>query len=304
MSRHPVTPADESDLRLHLTKQTHQKIGLIDILTIALDEKQVNEKIQTEVNEGTEIILFDALRDEDLLPIGNLIDKYADADRPLFSIGSSGIEMALGKHWAQQSIAQSRTNWPHPGKAKALLVLSGSCSPITAGQIGWALTNGFAGIAIDTAAIAEADNSAELLAAYAKQAAKLIQQGMSVIIHTSLGNHDARLTATNEILSRKGTANQTARMYGTALGIIAKLVAQQTALTRILIAGGDTSSFAARAMGIEAVEMISPISPGAPLCNAYAPGSPVDGLEVNFKGGQVGARNYFEMVLNGQNITT
>ena len=93
-------------------------------------------------------------------------------------------------------------------------------------------------------------------------------------------------------------------MYGTALGIIAKLVAQQTALTRILIAGGDTSSFAARAMGIEAVEMISPISPGAPLCNAYAPGSPVDGLEVNFKGGQVGARNYFEMVLNGQNITT
>ena len=304
MSRHPVTPADESDLRLHLTKQTHQKIGLIDILTIALDEKQVNEKIQTEVNEGTEIILFDALRDEDLLPIGNLIDKYADADRPLFSIGSSGIEMALGKHWAQQSIAQSRTNWPHPGKAKALLVLSGSCSPITAGQIGWALTNGFAGIAIDTAAIAEADNSAELLAAYAKQAAKLIQQGMSVIIHTSLGNHDARRTATNEILSRKGTANQTARMYGTALGIIAKLVAQQTALTRILIAGGDTSSFAARAMGIEAVEMISPISPGAPLCNAYAPGSPVDGLEVNFKGGQVGARNYFEMVLNGQNITT
>ncbi len=52
-------------------------------------------------------------------------------------------------------------------------------------------------------------------------------------------------------------------------------------------------------MGIEAVEMIAPLAPGAPLCKAYAPDSPVDGLEVNFKGGQVGSENYFEQVLRG-----
>jgi 3-oxoisoapionate kinase len=303
MSKHPVTPADESDLRLHLAKQTRQKIGLIDILTIASDEQQLNEKLQAHVNGGVEIILFDALREDDLLPIGKLMNRYAKPDRPLFSIGSSGIEMALGKHWAQTGIAQAKTDWPHPGKAKVILVLSGSCSPITSGQIAWGLRNGFAEIAIDTAAVAETDNSTELSETYALQAAELIQQGTSVIIHTSLGNHDQRIKAANEILSRKGIADQTARIYGTALGAIAKLVTQQTSLTRILIAGGDTSSFAARAMSIEAVEMIAPISPGAPLCKAYAPGSPIDGLEVNFKGGQVGAHNYFEMVLNGQNIT-
>ena len=49
-------------------------------------------------------------------------------------------------------------------------------------------------------------------------------------------------------------------------------------------------------MGIEAVEMIAPLAPGAPLCKAYAPGSAIDGLEVNFKGGQVGKEDYFEMV--------
>jgi uncharacterized protein YgbK (DUF1537 family) len=46
--------------------------------------------------------------------------------------------------------------------------------------------------------------------------------------------------------------------------------------------------------------MIAPLSPGAPLCKAHAPGSPVDGLELNFKGGQVGPVNYFNMALNGK----
>jgi len=69
-------------------------------------------------------------------------------------------------------------------------------------------------------------------------------------------------------------------------------------LKRVIIAGGDTSSYAARAMEIEAVEMICPLAPGAPLCRAYSSNKLIDGLEVNFKGGQVGAGDYFGMVLN------
>ncbi|WP_420148717.1 nucleotide-binding domain containing protein [Spirosoma sp.] len=53
-------------------------------------------------------------------------------------------------------------------------------------------------------------------------------------------------------------------------------------------------------MGIEAVEMIAPLVPGAPLCRATAPGSSLDGVEVNFKGGQVGAENYFGVLLEGR----
>lgn len=304
MSRHPVTPADESDLRLHLGKQTSKQTGLIDILTIVMDEQQVQQKLDAELSAGNEVILFDALREEHLLPVATLIDKYADAEKPLFSIGSSGIEMALGQYWTAQKLLQPKTQWPQPGRAKALLVISGSCSPVTSGQINWALANGFAGIAVDTAAIANGDDADKLIEQYADDAAQLIEQGISVIIHTSLGNDDKRIAQTNEVLSRKAIpTTQTAQIYGTALGLIAKEVAAKSTLSRILIAGGDTSSYAARAMGIEAVEMIAPISPGAPLCKAYAPASAVDGLEVNFKGGQVGAENYFGLVLEGKNIT-
>jgi 3-oxoisoapionate kinase len=60
-----------------------------------------------------------------------------------------------------------------------------------------------------------------------------------------------------------------------------------------LVAGGDTSSYAARAMEIDAVEMIAPVVSGAPLCKAYSKNEKINGLEVNFKGGQVGGEDYF-----------
>ena len=71
-------------------------------------------------------------------------------------------------------------------------------------------------------------------------------------------------------------------------------------MLRVCIAGGDTSSYAALSLAIEALEMIAPLTPGAPLCRAHAPSSPVDGREVIFKGGQVGAENYFEIVRRGR----
>ena len=73
-------------------------------------------------------------------------------------------------------------------------------------------------------------------------------------------------------------------------------------LQRILFAGGDTSSYAASELEITALEMIAPLAPGAPLCKAIAKDQLINGLELNFKGGQVGTANYFIKVLNGEKI--
>ena len=70
-------------------------------------------------------------------------------------------------------------------------------------------------------------------------------------------------------------------------------------MQRIIVAGGDTSSYVARALGIKAVEMLTPLVAGAPLCKAFAPGSPVDGIQVAFKGGQVGSENFFGLLKEG-----
>jgi len=308
MSRHPVTPADESDLRLHLARQTEKTIGLIDVLKLAEDELSVEQKLVSQIDSGKQVILFDALSEEHLGTIGKLIDKYATADKPLFSVGSSGINMALGKYWAEQGLLQPKTNWPNAGKAENMLVVSGSCSPVTAKQIAYAVEHGFAEIALDTSLIAISSDLENTVEVYINWIAEVIDRGIPVIVHTSLGTDDPRFGKTYQTFIAEGlTPNairiKTAELFGTALGLIAVGVAGKTTLKRMIIAGGDTSGYVARAMGIEAVEMISPISPGAPLCKAYAPGSPAHGLEVNFKGGQVGSEDYFETVLQGKKIS-
>lgn len=84
------------------------------------------------------------------------------------------------------------------------------------------------------------------------------------------------------------------------MGNIARQAVEKIICKRVVIAGGDASSYAARAMGIDAVEMIAPLVTGAPLCKAISNNKSINGLEVNFKGGQVGSENYFELLLNGE----
>ncbi|GEO04410.1 hypothetical protein AAE02nite_20740 [Adhaeribacter aerolatus] len=307
MSRHPVTPADESDLRLHLAKQTTKQIGLFDILQVDRSVEEGQKVLAQILDQGAEIVLFDALYSEQMPTIGHLLDYYATPEKPLFSVGSSGIEMALGQYWTEQNRLPLTPTWHNPEKAEPLLVASGSCSPVTAGQISWALEQGFAEIALDTAALAQSgpDNTANLMQKYLTEALAYLGNGRSVIIHTSRGADDERIGRTGVVLNQRGFTPQqiqskTAQLYGTALGNLVRVILENNTVQRIVIAGGDTSSYAARALGIEAVEMIAPLSPGAPLCRAYAPGSPVDGREVNFKGGQVGREDYFGLVAAGK----
>ncbi|SDJ87913.1 Uncharacterized conserved protein YgbK, DUF1537 family [Catalinimonas alkaloidigena] len=302
MRKHPVTPADESDLRLHLGRQTDKCIGLFDLLHIALPEPEARSALDQLMQQGAEVVLFDAMYASQLAGIGRLIDRYASPQAPLFSVGSSGIEMALGAHWQQAEQLQPQTAWADPGRAEPLLVASGSCSPVTSGQIAWALSQGFREVVLDTAALAARPDDAALLDGYASTITEQVNDGRHVILHTNGGEN---ASATNEIFAQQGLdasalRERTAQLYGTALGTILRNVVARTGVQRLVVAGGDTSSFAARALGIEAVEMIAPLSPGAPLCRAYAPNSPVDGREVNFKGGQVGREDYFGTVLEGK----
>jgi 3-oxoisoapionate kinase len=234
-----------------------------------------------------------------------VLDGFAHAGNPLFSVGSSGVEMALGDHWRAAGLLPPPPTWADPGPAAPLVVASGSCSPVTAGQIAWALSQGFAEIALDTAALARHAGGESLLAGYVEAAAAYIGEGRSLIIHTSRGNDDERVAATDAVLRAQGWSpaeiqSRTSELYGRALGRIVRGVLERTAAQRVVLAGGDTSSYAARALGIAAVEMIAPLAPGAPLCRAHAPGSPVDGREINFKGGQVGREDYFGMLARGK----
>ena len=294
ISNHPITPMREADLRRHLARQTRKKIALFDIWDVGLPESEGRAALQAVLSEKPGAVLFDAVYEGQLKRIGGWIDAYASARRPLFSIGSSGIETALAANInARRSQARSgRSRLAPAATVPAVLVGSGSCSPVTAGQIAWALKHGFGEVKLNASKLAAKGTALPEITRAAAAAARMLQSGRSVIVHTTRAGADQRVAA---MLKQR-----TGPVLGAALGQVLRGVAEQCRVPRLCIAGGDTSSFAARELGLEALDMIAPLTPGAPLCRASAPGSPVDGLEVVFKGGQVGAENYFETVRSGK----
>jgi uncharacterized protein YgbK (DUF1537 family) len=293
MSKHPITPADESDLRLHLARQTSKKIGLFDILKIDLPLTEAKAALETSLSDGVEIVLFDVLRQEQLGRIGQLMDAYASEDKPLFSVGSSAVEEALCAHWSKKRSFQPAAKWADPGRAEPLLVASGSNSPVTQSQIAWALEHGFAEVVLDTARFATARTRDKIVRQTSASAVQQLNAGRGVIVGADPGRLDARSGAIN---------GGFAASLGAALGQVVREVIAKRAVRRLAVAGGDTSGHVAAALGIEALEMIAPLVSGAPLCRAHAPGSPADRLEVNFKGGQIGGPSYFGTVARGKQI--
>lgn len=274
MIKHPVTPANESDLRLHLGKQTNKKFGLIDILQL---EKPIKEWKKS-IAKDEQVVLIDSLYDSQLEKIGEWMNSFSKR-KIQFSVGGSGIEVALGKYWNKKRVLKPRTKWRKVQKAKPLLVLSGSCSPVTKKQIQYALTKGFIEVPLIKEEFNGETGKGFFIGSDFEAIIAALKKGKNVIIHSgNLFDIDQ---------------SDSAGIIGKALGNIAKEVCKKIKLKRVVVAGGDTSSYAARAMEIDAVEMIAPVVSGAPLCKAYSKNKVVDGLEVNFKGGQVGGEDYF-----------
>ena len=280
MNKHPVTPMNEGDLRVHLGKQTNKKIGLIDNV-----QQQAKKKDWLNNMTDEEIVVLDTMNEKELLKIGEWLNVQQKKHRQLFSVGGSGIEMALGNYWNKKNVLQPATVWPKPKKSNPLLVLSGSCSPVTKNQIEFARAQGFVEMPLEMETFQGETGDGFSLTVSVDEIISAFGDNKSIIIHTG----------SIEQIEQSSSAY----ILGKTLGQIAKEICARTKLKRIVVAGGDTSSYAARALGIKALEMITPFLPGAPLCKAHAPGSSVDGLEVNFKGGQVGAEDYFVSMRDG-----
>ncbi len=270
MMNHPVTPMREANLLEHLAGQTSLRGALLDVL--ALDGGKAAEELDRLLaDEALAVVLFDGLTPEHLHTAGRLIEARAQA--PWFTVGSSAVSVALAGEG-------NPPDWPEPGEVAPLLVVSGSCSPVTAGQITWAAANEFKILPVDVGRPdwAEAE----------RRAIEAMRLGRSVVVCTSQGRVDTPVPAAE---------------LGSTLGRLAHTVLAATGGRRLVVAGGDTSSYAGRALGIASLRMLGPLAPGAPLCRADGAGLPVRDLEIVFKGGQVGAPDFFGAVRSGQKLS-
>lgn len=267
MSRHPVTPMGEADLRRHLAAQGLGQIGLVDYR--AHDGQGGRQALDQARAGGGQAVLFDVSRDADLAAIAELL-RGPLTDAPMLAVGASSVaQMAaeLGGKAAEAAPA------PAARQEGPVLALVGSLSPVTRAQVEAA--TGFSRLVIDPARLLGKASHAEELR---RRALALLAAGNAML-----------MTAPPE------GAPDNPRAVAEATGRLLREVMAQARVARLLVAGGDTSTLAIETLDIWGLSYRAPMVAGAPLCRAHSAADHLDGLELVLKGGQMGPPDFFAL---------
>jgi uncharacterized protein YgbK (DUF1537 family) len=300
MSRHPVTPMRESDLRQHLARQTEKAIGLIDVRHLSEPAEAISARLDRLVAEGKELILFDTLDEIHLRTVGQTLWAQS-REGPLLLVGSSGVEYALVACWQALDVIRPADPFPPAGRVDPLLVVSGSAARETAAQISWARSNGFRCLGLDAPALVDPETRRQAQEEAVAGALEHLDSGTSVVLFSAEGPDDPAIGRTKERAASAGLAPEAVgRELARAQGRILRDTLERSGVRRVCTVGGDTCGHVARQLSIYALEFLMPLAPAAPLCRASAEDPGIDGLQIAMKGGQIGAPDYFRAVQQGQ----
>ena len=274
MSVHPVTPMGEADLRKHFAKQDLNTIGLIDCR--AYESGNAAALLDASLATGPDAVLFDVVRAEDLPVIGRLVLQHA-AKSAMLAVGPSSVAQALcagcdeasGEDGARVA---AETRAPRDGPVLALV---GSLSPVTRAQVQAARR--FARIDVDPSRLLGDMAYAESL----RKETRDLLRAQHVMLVTE----------------QPSTVPAHAQDVAAATGALLRAVTAEARLSRIVVAGGDTSSHAVSSLDIWGLSYLAPMGPGAPLCRVHSDDPNLDGADIILKGGQMGAPGFFEAVL-------
>ncbi|WP_353192541.1 four-carbon acid sugar kinase family protein [Pandoraea pnomenusa] len=287
MRQHPVTPMHEADLRQHLAQQGLEDIGLIPWTSYVdgggSSSPSMNvssERLQALRAAGVKHVLWDVSRQNDLPEIGEQL--WAAARRaPLLTVGPSSVTQAIAGAMRQRTTVASAGVRAATGP---VLTLAGSLSPVTASQV--AAAKSFEMVRLDAARVIEEDGQY-----CASAAAELVR-------HLKAGRHTLACTVPLQGTATGGATVNALRLAQAGGQLLAQVL-REAPVSRLAIAGGDTSSHGMRALDAWGLEHVGTLAPGAPLCRLKSDVPAFDGMEILLKGGQMGGEDLFERLAHG-----
>jgi len=286
MSRHPVTPMHEADLRLHLAKQGLAGVRSIPFTAASHGPQALGEALRHALRPdagNTEAVLFDVADASQLAAIGQVV--WSQARRAtLLAVGPSSVVDALAGALGTRADAQADQRRMGPARGP-VLVLAGSLSPVTARQV--AAARSFDTVWLDAPRLAQRDTAT--LEQHARDIAQGLARGRSMLA----------CTRPAEPAPAEGDNTVDAQALSRAGGDLLARVLAMVPLQRVGIAGGDTSSHAVQALDAWGLSYAADMGAGASLCRVHSDDAALDGMEIMLKGGQMGAHDVFERLLHG-----
>ena len=273
MKDHPLTPMTDSNLVSTLSRQTSQKVGLVEYKDILAGPSAIRKAFDQLQKEDVAIAVTDVLNDEHLYSLGEAVKDFK------LITGGSGIALGLPSQF------KSRNNHQEETRAHSLpkvlgkeLVLSGSCSEMTLAQVD-EFSKRYSTLKLNPIELAE-NNSA-----LANSVDWVIQaKGEEPILVYASAPPDAVKQAQKKL--GRDLASSTVE---NALAKIA-LAAVQNGFRRIVVAGGETAGAVVSNLGIKGIMIGEQIDPGVPTTVSI--GDPSIGLVL--KSGNFGSADFFE----------
>lgn len=270
---HPLNPMHDSNLVRVLGRQTGLPVGLVTIDTIAQGEAAVRAAFAAQAAAGKRILIVDTLQDSDLRIIG-----AACSDMPLVT-GGSGIALGLAANFVRAGkVAPRPTQARMTAPRGRAVILAGSCSEATRGQIAAAQAAGLPTLGLRVDALVSGEQSAASLAAWA-----MAQPQDSIPLIYSSAPPDML----QDIQARLGQ-HASGMLVETTLAKVAHLL-QGAGFSRYLIAGGETSGAVVAALGVTTLEIGPEIAPGVPWTRSISGPD----LVLALKSGNFGAEDFF-----------
>ena len=274
MQHHPLTPMTDANLVRVLQSQTALKVGLLRYDSIARGADQVRQKITELRAQGIAMAVADALSDEDLYTLGT-----ACADLPLLT-GGSGLALGLPGNFRRAGKLRDLDAAAVPAVPGGEVVLAGSASVATNGQVAAWLEAGRPALRIDPLALAAGEPVVAQALAFARDS----QQ--TVLIYATSSPDEVK--AVQQQLGVEQAGSLVERAFGEiAHGLL------QSGVRRFVIAGGETSGAVVQALGVQLLQIGAQIDPGVPatVSNSAEP------VALALKSGNFGCREFFDKAL-------
>jgi uncharacterized protein YgbK (DUF1537 family) len=251
----PVHPTTRSNLVDILQSQTARPVGLVTHQVIAQGVSALRETVAAARVRGGYLIL-DVPHDEALVTIASAV-----ADLPVLC-GSSALAEVLPRHWPPPAQAAPPSL---PRTRSGVLVVAGSLTPQTVAQLAHLEARGIPLLELDTRRLFDSAAAQGEFRRLTHEARRVLGQGGCVAVH-SAGDPEA-VRATQALGMARGLSRAAAsRAVSQALAEVAAACRDQVGLTRLVVAGGDTSATVCRRLGLTGLRVYREIRPGLPSC--------------------------------------
>lgn len=246
MENHPLTPMRDANLVRVLQRQSNAKVGLLRYDAVARGSAATAERIEALRADGIRLAIADAVSDADLFTLGE-----ACANLPLIT-GGSGIALGLPENFRRAGLLPKRGDAASVPQVDGHgVVLAGSASRATNGQVARWLEKDRPALRIDPLALARGEAIVETALAFAAN------HDEPVLIYATSSPDEVKAVQAELGVEHAGHLVEQA-LAGIAAGLLAR------GTRRFVVAGGETSGAVVQALGVRALRIGAQIAPGVP----------------------------------------